>query len=143
MRVAPIPRMPLQGMVQFRCRLLQHSLADADGNVDIGADDDDNVDDCGRTNFTFCSLKLSFRSNGSFDGGNSNGADTADGGFTFRTVFECCFGAVLDCASTDSAFRDSSFSFSESSFRSNDSIDAGIANGSGTNANENDDGDGG
>ena len=107
----------------------------------LDANDGRGDGDGGRTNFTFCSLKLSFRSNGSFDGGNSNGADTADGGFTFRTVFECCFSAVLDCASTDSAFRDSSFS--GSSFRLNNSIDAGIANGSGTNANENDDGDGG
>ena len=104
-----------------------------------------------------------FRSNCSFDcgssiGDNSHGNnDTADGRFTSRSAFECCFGVFLDCASIDSAFcvgvsiitvflEDdflrgilllSPFFLSGFSFRSNNSFDGGIVNGSGMDANSN------
>jgi len=77
-----------------------------------------------RTNFTFCSLNLSFRSNGSFDGGNSNGADKElfDGG----NNNENDFGASVNDDSNDS------FCFLGSSFRSTHSFDGGNKNESGS-----------
>jgi len=91
-----------------------------------------------------------FQSSCPFNGSTNNGG-------CIKVGSECCFGVFLDCASTDSAFRDGvsidtafledsslcgiwlfPFFFSGSSFRSNDSFDGGNSDESGFGASAND-----